>query len=139
LIFCALCGMGFTDSTNRAAVQGFDDGIWELIARGWRFQHLRDDSGHIVTVVGSYGWAEYYDRLHIFGETEAVAARAVMETRPGADEIVWSYQGDAVAAIKELLELPKPHEPEPREWHAPRRWVYGCPALADHKSNVSLA
>lgn len=34
-----------------------------------------------------------------------------MDNRPGIDEIVWSYQGDAVTTIRELLELPKLHEP----------------------------
>lgn len=92
-------------------MDGFDEGIRELIARGWRFQHLKDDAGNVMVLIGSYAWAAYYDRLHVFGADEAVAARALMDSRPGADEVVWSYQGDAVTAIKELLELPKPHEP----------------------------
>lgn len=30
---------------------------------------------------------------------------------PGADEVVWTYEGDALSTIQALLELPKPHEP----------------------------
>lgn len=92
-------------------ISTFDDGLRALIARGWRFQHLRDDSGHVVTLIGSYGWDEFYDRIHVHGESEAIAARAVMDPRPGADEVVWSRQGDALATVQELLTLPKPHEP----------------------------
>lgn len=89
----------------------FDNGLRALIERGWCFQHLRDDAGHVVVLIGSYGWPDYYDRIHVHGEGEAIAARAVMDPRPGHDEIVWSYQGDAATTVQELLALPKPHEP----------------------------
>lgn len=91
-------------------MDSFDDGLRELISRGWRFQHLTD-AGNVVTLIGSYGWPDYYDRLHVHGEDEAVAARALMDPRPGVDEVVWFYQGDAVTAVRKLLDLPKPHEP----------------------------
>ncbi len=89
----------------------FDDGLRALIERGWRFQHLRNATGHVVVLIGSYGWPEYYDRLHVHGEGEAIAARALMDSRPGADEVVWCHQGDAVTTVHEVLTLPKPHEP----------------------------
>jgi hypothetical protein len=92
-------------------VASVDEGLRELISRGFVFQHLRDADGDVAVIVGSFGWAEYYDRLHIHGETEAIAARALMDSRPGVDEVVWSRQGDAADVIQELLHLPKPHEP----------------------------
>ncbi|MGH3623525.1 MAG: hypothetical protein ACRDQ5_17290 [Sciscionella sp.] len=89
----------------------FDEGLQALMAHGWRFQHLRNDAGHVVVLIGSYGWPEHYDRLHVHGETDAIAARALMDPRPGIDEVVWAYQGDAETTIQEVLALPKPHEP----------------------------
>jgi len=50
----------------------------------------------VVILIGSYGWPEYYDRIHIHGEDKAIAARALMDARPGTDEVVWSHQGNAV-------------------------------------------
>lgn len=97
----------------------FDECLRALIACGWRFQHLCDDSGHVVVLIGSYGWPEYYDRLHVHGEGEAIAARALMDALPGPDEVVWSHQSDALTTVQELLALPKPHEP-------------GAPRLARH-------
>jgi hypothetical protein len=91
-------------------VASFDEGLRALMKHGWCFQHLCDDAGNVVVLIGSYGWAGYYDRLHVHGQTEAMAARALMDPRPGIDEVVWQYQGDAVTAIQELLALPKPHE-----------------------------
>jgi hypothetical protein len=85
----------------------FDDGLRALIERGWRFQHLRNDAGHVVILIGSYGWPEYYDRLTVHGEGEAVAARALMDSRPGVDEVVWCHQGDAETTVHEVLTLPK--------------------------------
>jgi hypothetical protein len=92
-------------------VVSFDDGLRALMTHGFRFQHLCNDSGEVVMLIGSYGWAEYYDRIHVHGEEEAIAARALMDPRPGPDEVVWSYQGNATNTIQELLALPKPHEP----------------------------
>lgn len=97
---------------------GFDEAIRALLARGWRFQQLHDDDGNVVALVGSYGWPDYDDRLHVYGEDEAIAARVATVARSDADEIVWSYQGDATTAIQALLELPKPHDPNaPRHSH----------------------
>jgi hypothetical protein len=90
---------------------GFDDGLRALLSRGWRFQQLHDDAGQVVVFVGSYGWPDYYDRLHVYGEDDAIAARVVMDAGSSADEIVWSCQGDATKTVHELLALPKPHDP----------------------------
>ena len=97
----------------------FDDALRALVARGWRFQQLADAEGCVVVLVGTHGWPGYHDQLHVYGEDEATAARVVTDTRPGINEIVWSYQGDAITTIQELLELPPPHEPSTR-WQARR-------------------
>ncbi|MCP2163864.1 hypothetical protein [Goodfellowiella coeruleoviolacea] len=88
-----------------------DQGLRALIARGFRFQHLTDEDGYVTVIIGSYGWPECYDRIHIHGEGEAAAARALLASRPGVDEVVWTYQGDVVSTVRALLEIPRPHEP----------------------------
>lgn len=85
-----------------------EDGIAALAARGFWFQVVRDDDGEVSVIVGSYGWPECYDRLHIWGEDEAIAARLVPSGRPGADDVLWTYQADAEATITALLDLPAP-------------------------------
>ena len=61
-------------------------------------------------LVGAYGWPECYDRLHIWDEHEAVAARAVPSGRHGAEDVVWTYADRAAPTIEALLELPAPGE-----------------------------
>ncbi|MGI8308553.1 hypothetical protein [Saccharopolyspora hattusasensis] len=92
-------------------MNSIDDGLRVLITRGFRFQHVKDDRGNVAVIVGSYAWGEFYDRIQITGETEAIAARAVMDSRCSADGVVWSHEGDTLSAITALLELPKPDEP----------------------------
>jgi hypothetical protein len=36
----------------------FDGGLQALIARGFRFQHLKNEAGHVVILISSYGWLE---------------------------------------------------------------------------------
>lgn len=87
-----------------------DEGLRALMRRGFRFQHLKDVHGRVCVVVGSFGWPECYDRIQINDENDAIATRAVVDTAPSSDDVVWSYEGDALAAINALLEVPKPHE-----------------------------
>lgn len=87
-----------------------EEGLQALLDRGYRFLDLRDDDG-VYVIIGSYGWPDCYDRLHLWSEQEAIAARTVPSGRRGVDDVVWSYQDDAVATIVALLELPKPDEP----------------------------
>lgn len=82
-----------------------------LVNRGFFFQALSDERGEIEVVVGSYGWHGYFDRIHVWGEDEAVAARERSDHRPFSGNVVWSYEGSAVDTALALLELPKPGEP----------------------------
>ncbi|MEY8039968.1 MULTISPECIES: hypothetical protein [Saccharopolyspora] len=88
-----------------------DDGLRALVARGYRFLQLSDREDRICAVIGTYGWAEYYDRIQINDEHDAVATRAVLDSAVEAEEVVWSSSGDAVTAINALLDLPEPGEP----------------------------
>ncbi len=88
-----------------------DEGIRALCARGFLFHAIRDENGGVRVLVGAYGWPDCYDRLHIWGEDEAIAARAVPSGRHGAEDVVWTYEDGALGAIKALLELPAPDEP----------------------------
>jgi hypothetical protein len=88
-----------------------DEGIRALCARGFLFHAIRDEHGDVNVLVGAYGWPECYDRLHIWDEHEAVAARAVPSGRHGADDVVWTYQDGASDTIQALLDLPAPGEP----------------------------
>ena len=87
-----------------------DSGIRELRARGFVFQTVADEAGDLCVIVGTYGWPGCYDRLHIWAEDEAVAARMVAGQRSGPDDVVWSHEDDAVGAIEALLDLPRPDE-----------------------------
>jgi hypothetical protein len=88
-----------------------DDGIQALVERGFWFQGVRDENGEVTVLIGSYGWPDCYDRLHIWSEEEAIAARCVSSERHGADDVVWTYQDGALATIQALLELPSPDDP----------------------------
>lgn len=88
-----------------------DEALQALIAHGFGFVHLRNDSEDVVVVVGVRPWPGFYDRINLYSEDASAAARAPMDSRRGVDEVVWSFQGDVVTTIQELLALPKPHEP----------------------------
>lgn len=92
-------------------MKNLDDGLRELITRGFGFQYLRDRRGEIASIIGSYGWPEFYDKIYIFDEFDAQAARVELGSRRGAEQIVWSYEGDAVCAVFALLDLPSPYDP----------------------------
>jgi hypothetical protein len=87
-----------------------DDGIQALVERGFWFQGVYEESGDLTVLVGSFGWPDCYDRLHIWSEREAIAARCVASGRHGADDVVWTFQDDALATIRALLELPGPDD-----------------------------
>jgi hypothetical protein len=88
-----------------------DDSLRALRDHGFRFQIVRDDDGEVAVLVGWYGWPGCYDRVHIWAEDQAIAARVVPSEVSGADEVVWSCEGEALPTIQALLELPEPDEP----------------------------
>jgi hypothetical protein len=89
-------------------VNAVEEGLNALIARGFRFQHLTDESGYLSIIVGSFGWPEFCDSIQIHDEHEAAAARTTAGPDPGGERVVWSYRGDALSTITALLELPEP-------------------------------
>jgi hypothetical protein len=88
-----------------------DEGIRALRARGFVFTAIPDDDGAVRVVVGTFGWPDCHDRLHIWSEQEAVAARVVPSGRHGAEDVVWTCEDDAVNTISALLDLPAPDQP----------------------------
>ena len=79
-----------------------------LVERGFFFQHITDDDGEILVIVGSYGWHGFYDRIHIWGEAEAVAARERSDHRPFSGNVVWTVDGATADVARAVLELPAP-------------------------------
>lgn len=79
-----------------------------LVERGFYFQHITDDRGELAVIVGSFGWHGYCDRIHIWSESEAVAARERGYHRPFSGNVVWSMDGTAADVAQAILELPKP-------------------------------
>lgn len=88
-----------------------DEGLRTLLRRGFTFRDLRDERGDVCVLLASYGWPTCSDRLHIYGEDEAIAARVVPSTRIEVDDVLWCYEDGALATINALLELPAPDEP----------------------------
>jgi hypothetical protein len=86
-----------------------DEGIRALLDRGFRFQAVRDDEGDVTVLVGWYDWPSCHDRVHIWAEDQAIAARMVPSVRASADDVVWCYEDGAVPTMQALLELPGPH------------------------------
>ena len=82
-----------------------------LRERGFLFQPVLCEHGEITVLVGSYGYHGYYDRIHVWDEDEAVAAREKSDSRPFSGNVVWRYEGTAADCARALLELPKPGEP----------------------------
>jgi hypothetical protein len=89
----------------------FFDLLRALVGRGYAFQHLRDQGGELIVIVGSYGWGTHCDRLHVWSEREAVAARELVDGRPWREGVVWSCEGSAADTTRALLELPPPGRP----------------------------
>jgi len=85
--------------------------LLELTKRGFHFQPVRDAQGEITLLVGSYGWHGFYDRIHIWAEDEALAAREMSDYRPFSGNIVWSVDGATADVAQALLALPKPGDP----------------------------
>jgi hypothetical protein len=82
-----------------------------LVKRGFHFQPVIDVDGELQVLVGSYGYHGFYDRIHIWSETEAVAARERSDHRPFSGNVVWEYRGSTPDTAAALLELPRPGEP----------------------------
>lgn len=99
-------------SSGYTGVNNIDEALHALITRGFRFRHVTDAAGELVAVVGSFPWSRFVDRVHLYDEDSAIAAR-VVSALPHA--VVWSYTGTALSTMVALLELPGPYEP-----HAPR-------------------
>lgn len=93
------------------AEYGYMRELEALLERGFMFHPVTTDDGEILVLVGPYGWHGYFDRIHIWSESEAVAARERSDHRPFSGNVVWEHEGTAAEASQALLELPKPGDP----------------------------
>lgn len=110
-----------------------DDGLQALLRRGFQFRDLRDERGDVFVLLASYGWPTCSDRLHIYGEDEAIAARVVPSTRAGSEDVLWCYEDGALATINALLELPAPDEPGAPHLARPAPLGLWLPPSATHE------
>jgi hypothetical protein len=85
-----------------------DTRLLDLIDRGYRFLHPRDDEGSLVAVVGVRAHGSVVDVLCINAEDDAVATRV-----PGDEadvlaprKMLWRCRGNAHEVLDELLALP---------------------------------
>jgi hypothetical protein len=88
-----------------------DEGLRALVDRGFRFQVVRDGDGDVAVLVGLRDWPTCSDRVHIWAEDQAIAARVTPNPRSGADEVLWTYEAGTLPTIQALLELPEPDQP----------------------------
>ncbi len=68
-----------------------------------------DSLGQLDALFLSFAHRGVIDCLLVHGETDAIASR-VRDERDPRTSVLWTYAGDLVAAVNELLDLPAPGE-----------------------------
>lgn len=86
-----------------------DQGLQQLIARGYQFVHPTDGSGEVQAVVGVRVHDNVVDVVRLNAEDDAEAARL-----PGSEQNVlaptstlWRSRGEASQVLGEVLSLPE--------------------------------
>lgn len=92
-----------TDSVGTAV-----DQLRELVTRGFRFVHPRDDNGHVVAVVGVRAHAGIVDVVLLESESDAKAMRLPGDEKNvlAPAKVLWETTGPAPEVLAELLTLP---------------------------------
>jgi hypothetical protein len=87
---------------------GVEARLRQLIARGFRFVHPRDDQGEIVTIVGFRAHDDVIDVIRLHSEDHVVATRI-----PGDEDdlltpttVLWESTGPMRQVLDDLLDLP---------------------------------
>ncbi|MGH3549098.1 MAG: hypothetical protein ACRDQU_13510 [Pseudonocardiaceae bacterium] len=70
---------------------------------------IMDSLGQLDALFLSFAHRGAIDCLLVHGETDAIASRVRDELDP-RNSVLWTYAGDLVAAVNELLDLPAPGE-----------------------------
>jgi hypothetical protein len=110
--------MSSTDNTDPIETR-----LMNLIDRGYRFIHPRDEHGTVIAVVGVRAHGAVIDILRLDAEDDATAFRV-----PGHEHdiftpstMLWRRRGAAHEVLDELLALPEEHptstsHPSPGSW-----------------------
>ncbi|MTD57250.1 hypothetical protein [Amycolatopsis pithecellobii] len=82
--------------------------LTDLIDRGYRFIHPRDQDGTVVAVVGVRPHGTVVDILRLEGEDEATALRVPADEQDPLtpSQTLWRCHGAAGQVLDELLALP---------------------------------
>ncbi|MGH3882716.1 MAG: hypothetical protein ACRDRY_07960 [Pseudonocardiaceae bacterium] len=83
--------------------------LQRLRAAGFGGFPITDSLGQLDALFLSRSDRGVIDCLVVRGETEAIASR-VRDERDPRNAVLWTYVGDLVAAVSELLDLPAPGE-----------------------------
>jgi hypothetical protein len=90
-----------------------ETGLQELIARGYRFIHPRDDNGEVLEIVGIRAHDDVVDVVRLSAEDDVYAMRV-----PGEDEniltperVLWQATGSVGAVLAKMLNLREEHTP----------------------------
>lgn len=83
--------------------------LQRLRAAGFGGLPIMDSLGQLDALFLSRTHRGVIDCLFVYGETETIASR-VRDEPDLRNAVLWTYAGDLVAAVSELLELPAPGE-----------------------------
>jgi hypothetical protein len=91
----------------------FETGLRELISRGYRFVHPRDENGEVLEIVGIRMHDNVVDVVRLGAEDDVTAMRV-----PGDEEnilaperVLWRSSGSVDSVLAETLSLPEDRTP----------------------------
>lgn len=95
-----MCSTDETDSVENR--------LMDLIGRGYRFVHPRDQDGAVVAVVGVRPHGTVIDILRLDAENDAIALRVPADEEDilTPSTTIWEFRGAAEEVLEELLALP---------------------------------
>lgn len=95
-----------TDPTDET--ETVETRLMDLIGRGYRFIHPRDDDGDVVAVVGVRPHGAVIDILRLDAENDATALRVPADEEDilAPTTTLWQCRGAAGKVLDELLALP---------------------------------
>ncbi|RSM79523.1 hypothetical protein DMH04_31605 [Kibdelosporangium aridum] len=90
------------------AAEVTEDRLRQLIARGFKFVHPRDESGAITAIVGVRPHDNVIDVVQLRTEDDAIALRMAGDTKDvlAPEAHSWRAEGPAPRVLDELLSLP---------------------------------
>ncbi|MCE7011192.1 hypothetical protein LWC34_51560 [Kibdelosporangium philippinense] len=90
------------------AAEVTEDRLRQLIERGFKFVHPRDESGDITAIVGVRPHDNVIDVVQLRTEDDAVALRLAGDTKDvlAPEKHSWRSAGPAPRVLDELLNLP---------------------------------